>query len=390
MRILRGLLRIMLVMVITLAALEGALRLFAPRLPGNAGVIARYITTGQPYSQAWTPAWRENSDHYYTLRPNISDALQYGSPSVSFRLTTHKLWDDGLAPDEGIGFRTAPVDFRVDAVVVGDSFGFCFTEQADCWVDLWASKENLGVVNLSTPVTGTQSHARMIKDFAAPLEPPLVVWQFFGNDFYDDYVLDAWQGVIEPEEEEETPEDPGGTWITRNTVIGGLLELVTTGTWSGLPEGDKAYQPQYRAPYPGGVLEFGKQYELTALNIRSRENSYGMIKSKEALEMAKELVESWGGKLVVVMIPTREEVYSEITEPVMGLENLTTLSGPRAVMWGYCRDLDIACLDPTLELAVIGKTAALYYADDMHLNAAGNAALVDLLIPWLQTLKEGE
>lgn len=390
MRILRGLLRIMLVMVITLAALEGALRLFAPRLPGNAGVIARYITTGQPYSQAWTPAWRENSDHYYTLRPNISDALQYGSPSVSFRLTTHKLWDDGLAPDEGIGFRTAPVDFRVDAVVVGDSFGFCFTEQADCWVDLWASKENLGVVNLSTPVTGTQSHARMIKDFAAPLEPPLVVWQFFGNDFYDDYVLDAWQGVIEPEEEEETPEDPGGTWITRNTVIGGLLELVTTGTWSGLPEGDKAYQPQYRAPYPGGVLEFGKQYELTALNIRSRENSYGMIKSKEALETAKELVESWGGKLVVVMIPTREEVYSEITEPVMGLENLTTLSGPRAVMWGYCRDLDIACLDPTLELAVIGKTAALYYADDMHLNAAGNAALVDLLIPWLQTLKEGE
>ncbi len=389
MRVLRGFLRIMAVVAITLAVLEGALRLFAPRLPGNTGVIARYITTGQPFSQAWTPAWRENRDHYYTLRPNISDALQYGSPSVSFRLTTHKLWDDGLAPDEGIGFRTAPVDFGVDAVVVGDSFGFCFTEQADCWVDLWAARENLGTVNLSTPVTGSQSHARMIEDFATPLEPPLVVWQFFGNDFYDDYVLDAWQGVIEPALE-EAPEDRGGSWIARNTVVGGLLELVTTGTWSGFPEGDKAYQPQYRAPYPGGVLEFGKPYELTALDIRSLENGYGMIKSKEALETAKALVESWGGRLVVVMIPTREEVYSEITEPVMGLKNLVTLAGPRAVMESYCGDLNIACLDPTLDLAVVGKTTALYYADDMHLNAAGNAALVDILIPWLQTLKDGE
>ena len=35
-------------------------------------------------------------------------------------------------------------------------------------------------------------------------------------------------------------------------------------------------------------------------------------------------------------------------------------------------------------------TAALYYPDDMHLNAAGNAALAEILQGWLQTIEDGE
>ncbi len=379
--------RVLMVAALTVALLEVVLRVAAPRLPGQIGVVARYVTTGQPYSETWTPAWRENRDHFYALRPGIQDALQYGSPSVSFRLTTHKLWDDGLPPDEGIGFRTAPVDFAVDIVVVGDSFGFCFTEQADCWVDQLAALTGDRIVNLSTPVTGSLSHAQMIEDFAAPLEPPLVLWQFFGNDFYDDYVLHAWRGDIAP----MTPEDTGdseGSWVTQHTVTGALIELLTTGTWSGLPAGERAYEPRYSAPYPGGMLQFGKRYELTALDMTRAETQYGLEQTRTALRDAKARVEAWGGTLAVVIIPTREEVYSAITGPVMGPDQLATLSSAREAMHALCRELDLPCFDAADAFSrPEAVTTALYYPDDMHLNPNGNRVLAEALLPWLANLR---
>jgi hypothetical protein len=227
----------------------------------------------------------------------------------------------------------------------------------------------------------------MVQDFAAPLEPPLVVWQFFGNDFYDDYVLHIWRGDAESLNP-ESPSEQGGSWFARETVTGALIELVTTGTWSGLPAGERAYQAHYRAPYPGGVLEFGKRYELTALDMSRPENEYGYDQTRQAVADAKTAVESWGGELVIVIIPTREEVYSEITGPVMGADKLETLETARTAMLDLCAELSIDCLDPTAELSSHAQNVALYYADDMHLNAAGNAALAEILQGWLETIRD--
>ena len=172
-------------------------------------------------------------------------------------------------------------------------------------------------------------------------------------------------------------------------MIGALIELLTTGSWSGLPAGEKAYQAQYRAPYPGGMLEFGKSYELTALDMSRPENEYGYAQTREAFETARDAVAAWGGELVVVIIPTREEVYSEITVPVMGQENLRTLESARQSMVELCTELAIECLDPTEELTEHAQNTALYYADDMHLNAAGNAALAEILQGWLENIRDG-
>src|SRR5690606_1412505 len=115
-------------------------------------------------------------------------------------------------------------------VAVGDSFGFCFTELDDCWANRFAADGNLGVVSLSQPVTGSESHARMLRDFGAPFEPPLVIWQFFGNDFNDDYGLHVFRGDIEPIVDEidtqtATPEASGVTaWLSRNSVTYAVLE----------------------------------------------------------------------------------------------------------------------------------------------------------------------
>ena len=158
--------------------------------------------------------------------------------------------------------------------------------------------------------------------------------QFFGNDFYDDYVLHVWRGDIESIESAppEGCETESGTWLARNTVVGALMELMATGSWSGLPAGELAYQPRFSAPYPGGLLQFGKCYELTALDMSRPENGYGYQQTRQALEGAQATVEAWGGELVIVIVPTREEVYSEITGPMMGTEKLEVLESARIAM----------------------------------------------------------
>jgi lysophospholipase L1-like esterase len=372
--------------VLTYAALEIGLRLTAPSLGGQIGTVARYVTTGQPYSESWQPAWRENRDHYYALRPDVTDVLQYGSPTVSFRLTTHKLWDDGLPPDEGIGFRTRPIDYRVDAVVVGDSFGFCFTEEADCWVTRLAAQTGLGIANLSMPVTGSISHGRILADYGAPLEPPIVIWQFFGNDFNDDYGLLAWRGDIEPLDDagaDDASGDAGvGQWLTQHSIVWALGEVLLTGRWSGTPDSERVFTPQYTAAVNdrGDVLQFGKLYEQRALDMTRPANQFGLEQSRAAFTEAQARVDAWGGELVVVLIPTREEVYAHITEPLMGAEAIARQHSAREAMLGLCDSLRLTCIDPTDAFTARALEGdMLYYRDDMHLNPRGNALLAEIV-----------
>lgn len=377
---------IVLINVVVIALLlEVALRVAAPYLGGSVGVAARWAATGEPYAQDWQPAWQQNRDHWYILRPNIDNELQYGSPTVSFTVSTIELWDGG-----GVGFRTDPVDYFVDAVVVGDSFGFCFTERADCWVDLLAEQTALGIVNLSQPVTGSTSHYRILNDFGAPLEPGLVIWQFFGNDFNDDYGLAVYRDEIEPVASAVTAESSGeasSNWLLQNSALASVLDTIITGRIQGVPEGEALFTEPHQVQFgTGETLQFGAPYELQALDMTREENQIGYELSEAAFQQAADLVQNWGGELVVVVIPTREEVYAHLTEPVMGEAALNTLTGARqALLNGVCQEIEsIRCFDPFDVLVEHAQNdEALYHVDDMHLNAQGNAVLAGALADWL-------
>lgn len=370
--------------VIIIILLEALLRLFAPTLPGAVGVAARWVTTGQPYQEEWTQAWQQSREHYWALRPNIDNALQYGSPTVQFRLSTIELWENG-----GIGFRTDPVDFFVDAVVVGDSFGMCFTERADCWVDQLATQTQLGIVNLSQPVTGTTSHQRILQDFGVPLladnDAPLVIWQFFGNDFNDDYGLAVFRDDIEPLTPIETAND---TTVQQSSALLAVLQTLLTGSFSGVPQSEALFVKPYRANYGDNhVLQFGSRYEQQALDMSREENQIGYDYSREAFMTAQATIRDLNGDLLVVIIPTREEVYSAITAPLLGDEGLATLQSARTAMHDLCEDLALHCFDAygaLINRAIDGE--ALYYEDDMHLNALGNQVLAEALAAEIGSL----
>lgn len=362
--------------------LEVLLRVAVPFLPDSLQITANWVINGTPYSEDWTPAWQESREHFYALRPDVDNELQFGSPRVSFTLSTTELWDGA-----GIGFRTDPVDFEVDAVVVGDSFGFCYTEREDCWVDQFAAQTGLGVVNLSMPVTGTVSHGRILQDFGAPLEPPLVIWQFFGNDFNDDYGLAVFRDDIEPVADGNlAPPIERTIWdaVRERSVLVSIVETMITGQFVGFAETETIFNKPYQVTYGENQLIFGSLYEQAAMDMSREANQIGYEMSREAFIAAQDLIQTWGGEMVVVIMPTREEVYAHLTADFMGAEAMQQLTSAREAMTELCTELALICYDPYdtfVERAL--RNEALYHVDDMHLNPYGNAVLAQALQVWL-------
>lgn len=366
--------------------LELGLRLFVAALPPRLQEATHIVMHGVPFPEPWDRAWTRNPDHYFILKPGLVDALQFGSPKVRFRVSTIELWDGG-----GIGFRTRPVDYFVDAVVVGDSFGFCFTERADCWVAHLERDTGLGFVNLSQPGTGSHSHLLILQDFAEPLRPPLVIWQFFGNDFNDDYGLFSASGKLAPLEDEEKAEDQDleGTigarsWLRGRSALYAVLESILS---SGRRFSDRAaaqFDDRYSATLPSGEqLRFGQAYEARALDMSRPVNRAGYEISRAAITDAQALVASWGGQLVIALVPTREEVYEALTAAALG-DDLVKMGSARLAMLALCAERQLVCYD---SLADLQKRAAnselLYYGDDLHLNPLGNRVFAELLRDWL-------
>jgi hypothetical protein len=120
----------------------------------------------------------------------VQNHEQFGSAEVRFTVNTETLW--GSRP----AFRTqqAFVDRYVDGVAVGDSFTFCFVDEDACWVQQFGVLANRNIINLGITSTGSVSHLRVLENFGMPLQPRLVIWQWFGNDANEDYGLAKLRG----------------------------------------------------------------------------------------------------------------------------------------------------------------------------------------------------
>ena len=381
---------IIIIWIVAIAGLlEVGLRGFPSLLPPRLQEVAYIVMNGTPFAQEWDTAWVRNQDHYFIVKPNLVDSLQYGSPSVSFRLNTIELWEGG-----GIGFRNRPVDYFVDAVVIGDSFTFCFTERADCWVTHLEQNTGMGIVNLGQPATGTRSHYLILDGYGKPYNPPLVIWQFFGNDFNDDYGLLVSRDEIEQLDGDVLANAEGSTqtvsadgldgWLRTNSVAFSVLEVALTGSRGGVEPTDHQFNERYEVMLDNGQpLGFGQPYEPLALDMERPANQAGFDASRESFQKAVDLTESWDGQMVVLIIPTREEVYESVTADLLG-DDLDKIKSARLAMLDLCEELDLLCYDALADLQASAEQGeSLYYYDDMHFNPNGNRILAELVQAWL-------
>lgn len=370
--------------------LEIALRLVAEQLPMNVQAPLRQVYSA-PWSQEYileAPLLRSDNYFGYVNTPNLVNRRTVANSGVTFHATTLN-W---LDPNSHVGFRVDTPDWQprwpVDVVTLGDSFTFCYTEYEDCWSTQLADTSGLSVVNLGLIATGSTSHLRVLKTFGLSYKPRMVIWQWYGNDYYDDYWLDVISGAITTEvlvtpEISCEPTDPIQNWLRHHSAvyaIGGMFFCAS-------PLGLESVDP-YQTPLADGTLHFGQKAIRDQMDMSNFRNKYGLDLTREALLAARDLLAETNTSLVIVLMPTKEETYRPLTEPVLGADRLAALAQGREVMLAFCKSEGLHCLDllPALQ-ARAADQVFVYWPTDLHLNAEGNHVIAQAIYEYLQAQK---
>jgi len=380
--------------VVIAILLEILLRIAVPSLPDRLKRTAERILAGEAEPINRMEIMQTVGEHNVVMRADLQNYQYAASKDIVFHVTTNTLLGSSF------GFRNRPLDYEPAIAVVGDSFSFCFTEYEDCWVQRLEDKSGVGVVNFGQGATGGISHYNMLKNYAVQIEPPIVLWQFFGNDFDEDYQLRVLEGQIpridylspreiraqEADAQSQASVPTWVTWLREHSLSFALIELAFFNEAPYINDFERAFFAETTTiPIKDGLLGFGQTYEQVALDMTDPRKIAGYPHTQKAYEDAKALVESWGGDLVILLIPVRELVYESLTAPILGDETMAIFKDNHQTMLDLCDELELTCFDllPVFkEHAEQGEL--LYYTEDMHLNPHGNDVLAQAIYDYLE------
>ncbi|MDX2078313.1 MAG: SGNH/GDSL hydrolase family protein [bacterium] len=380
--------------VVVAILLELLLRVAVPSLPDRLKRPAERILAGEEQAINRMEMMQTVGEHNVVMRPDLQNYQYAASKDIVFHVTTNPLLGSSF------GFRNRPLDYDPQIAIVGDSFTFCFTEYEDCWVQQLENIAGVGVVNFGQGATGGVSHYNMLKNQAVQIEPPIVLWQFFGNDFDEDYQLRVLEGRIpridylSPREITTQEADIRAqadvpawvTWLRENSLAFALIELAFFNEAPYVNSFERAFFAESNTiRIRDGILGFGQIYEQVALDMTDPRKIAGYPETKQAYQDGKALVEGWGGELVIILIPVRELAYESLVAPILGEETMAIFHDNHQTMLDLCEELALTCFDA---LPIFKDHAEqgelLYYTEDMHLNPYGNKVLAEAVFAYLE------
>ncbi len=367
--------------------LEIILRLGATAFPFTITAPMRDVNRHPFTSEKVLPEqiWIDDDSYQLITPPGIDNEFQYPDPRIGLHVST-KNWLDASSQ---VGFRVPSVDWEptwpVDAVVVGDSFSFCYVEYQDCWIDLLATQHGISMVNLGLVATGSISHQNVLNTFGLPHDPKLVIWQWYGNDFNDDYGFTTLYGENASERKGEDSVPPG--LLRRNSAVASIVYAISQSR-----QGSQQYT-RFIDPVVTSIGEeaiwFGRPYMQEAFSLNEPKNKEGQAISEATILAVQERLLAEDIELMILLIPTKEEVYETWTSQFLGVPYLEDISQGRLEMLEFCEENQLTCLDMTPTLTNQANVGNLvYHAQDTHLNELGNKVLADKLAAELPPLLE--
>jgi hypothetical protein len=319
------------------------------------------------------PPWGPDIDYQNMVPPGLKNRRLYFSDG-KFDITTIKLWDGR------VGFRSNPPQWPVDIAAVGDSFTFCFNAFDQCWVQRLHSDYGWSTMNLGERGTGSLAHLQILKTFGVPLKPKVVIWQWYGNDANEDYGMAVMRGETEPLEVVPpiTPEPDYG-WLADYSAVYALIR-------------DRLHDD----PPGGGIktvrvngqnLRVDDPYNIYANDLSRPANQYGWTRMVEALDEANQIAAGqMNAALVIVLMPTKEEVYAATIAGDIGQEYLDTVSEGRLRLLALCAERGWRCLDLTGPLQdEVRAGHKVYYDIDHHITNYGNEVVARVAADYLIT-----
>ncbi|HEX3050044.1 MAG TPA: hypothetical protein VHP83_05260 [Aggregatilineaceae bacterium] len=370
--------------------IEVLLRIFFFSLPPRLQLVLQpvHVTPFGDRKLMPEPIWQPDRKYQTITRP-VQNLEQYGTAEVGFRVnTTSFSW-----ADKRVAFRLEPEQTNryVAGVAVGDSFTFCFSEEAECWVQRLSESSGRNILNLGITSTGSVSHLRVLQDFGKPFKPRVVFWQWYGNDANEDYGLAQLDPSIQPEgnpapESSNPPPAADQTnWLDENSAFYVVVKMLLG--QDDHYEASLQFLDRETAEEGNLRLMFGRPYLWGAFDTSLPQNQYGWELTKRAILAAENDLsydDGTEGELVVLLMPTKEQVYWELAEPLIGADKMAVLNANYDVMLNFCQQEKLTCID----LLPVFKPYAeqgeqLYYTTDIHLNPRGNDVLAAYLNQWL-------
>lgn len=349
--------------LVTLVGFELVLRLFPSLLGEEAALRVHWVEVAGDTDSEGRALMVDDPAIGFLYRPRLEGRIARGDLDFRFRL-------------DSLGFRNPePWPEPARLVVLGDSmaFGYGADDGADWVALLRQSLPDAGLVNLALIGSGPLQQERIFERFAAKLRPSVVLLSLFaGNDLDDDRAFALWldQGAVGSYRKFR---GQGDRWLDdsllglaqRTYLFWFANELAKTvarrsrGRTIELANGERL---QLVLPRPGGV------------------DPRDVDRTSAAVGRLRDRVAQTGGRLLVLLMPSKEEVYL----PLLG-ENVASAT---AAVKAKLVEAGVPVLDlgDVLRARASLDGPALYFSIDGHPNPAGQAILAEAVRDWLVAL----
>jgi lysophospholipase L1-like esterase len=343
---------------------EGIVRLFPDVIPAEARlrvhwgrVVAKTISSAHPYIG-------------FVYPPHYEGEIVSGK----FRFTYNT---------DGHGFRNPwPWPERAEIVAVGDSLTFGYgVEDDQAWSSLLdRSLPHTHVVNLALIGSAPQQYLRVYETFGTDLKPKVLLFGLFpGNDVKDAGTFDEWQAAGSEGNYDvwrffrgRIPRPAQGI---KHYLKKSYLVLCLREAWRLYRLPGKTRITALDFPDGGRLQLFF--YTSWWQSVEASEDHPDFQLILQTVEKARTSTRQQGTELLVLLLPTREEVYL----PLLGEESPDD-SGPFRAAF---EERGIPYLDLTPAFRKRAKAhEQLFFEVDGHPNVAGNALIAEEVLTHLR------
>jgi hypothetical protein len=301
--------------------------------------------------------------------PDFETSMRHYDASFTFRTDAR-------------GFRNAtPWPGHADIVALGDSVTFGFgVPDGQSWVDIVARAQGNPIVNLALPGFGPVQQLRVYERFGTALRPDLVLVGFFpANDFWDTDRFLTWLDRGE-----------GGNYLLwRDFGVNGRGDV---GPITRLVSSSYVHSFLWAVLHPG-TTEYGRgtiahrtdqgwlRLQPKALRKLRQRTSAGRPEFEEAMGALQELdrrVRADGGRMVIVVLPSKEYVYMPLRRAMK--------RDPLGHVYQALDERRLTYLDVTpllRERAAAGER--LFFEFDGHPNRRGYEVIAEAVVGYLRS-----
>ncbi len=317
--------------------------------------------------------WQPNHEYGAVVQPGLSD-MPFNFPDGRVTITTARL------ADSQIGVRGQALSAPIDGIALGGTDTFCMLDWGDCWLNLVSVEKHLTIADWGQPQTGSTAHLALLRKYGALFKPRVVLWQWSVTDLQADYRLALAQGRTSKLEPPEAPTE-GQRPAACNPILPEYSALYAL-----ICAADRWPPPNNTAKAQYGSVNMALSTDLAPLAGDRPDIQFGYEQTIQALDAANQLAHNdLHVPLIVLVKPTKEEVYSNRASPPLSFTALDKLSQSRLRLLQTCQERGWLCVDLYPPLRDQANRGVQVYGSAMPtLNAAGNRVVAQAVLDTLR------